>query len=347
VAVYDIIRTGHPDFNAFWHVRTSQSSFNSSSTLRIKLKQYIDEIAFQPIPQVFLPAEHSILLEEWIDETTQDGLVIQRMAIRPGVPSILMRPTTIPILFCNDMWKIFIGEIDNLLDAKLRQKEWDNSSNITRLNDKIDELQGELTISKANELQATERAQLINPTKGGSAPLNPPESYCSNSTVMQVSARPDIRSACSFANTATAPGSHWWSLNRSLWFAVAIVGWIYKRFSVLHAISLFREWLLTRWSVDLLMWLSEAIGASIRAYFSALHIVIQSYKRGNWPSGLWTYESDSLKIIGVSTWEQFSVLLIVTLFWGWMTDQMECGCTKTFLQNKWDLRLEAILCPPY
>lgn len=159
MAVYDIIRTGHPDFNAFWHVRTSQSSFNSSSTLRIKLKQYIDEIAFQPIPQVFLPAEHSILLEEWIDETTQDGLVIQRMAIRPGVPSILMRATTIPILFCNDMWKIFIGEIDNLLDAKLRQKEWDNSSNITRLNDKIDELQGELTISKANELQATERAQ--------------------------------------------------------------------------------------------------------------------------------------------------------------------------------------------
>jgi hypothetical protein len=69
---------------------------------------------------------------------------------------------------------------------------------------------------------------LINPTKGGSAPLNPPESYCSNSTVMQVSARPDIRSACSFANTATAPGSHWWSLNRSLWFAVAIVGWIWS-----------------------------------------------------------------------------------------------------------------------
>ena len=29
--------------------------------------------------------------------------------------------------------------------------------------------------------------------------------YCSNSMIMQISARPDIRSACSFANTDVAP----------------------------------------------------------------------------------------------------------------------------------------------
>jgi len=35
--------------------------------------------------------------------------------------------------------------------------------------------------------------------------------YCSNSKIVQVSALPVIRSACSFANTVIAPVSRWWS----------------------------------------------------------------------------------------------------------------------------------------
>jgi hypothetical protein len=158
MAVYDVIRTGPPDYSAFWQVRTSQARFKNSSTLMVRLKQHVEPIAYQPIPQVLLPADHPVILDEWTDEVTLDGTEIQRMSVRPGILSIELRPCSIPMVFCEEMWKVFIGVIDNILDAKLRQGTWDHQTDISKLNLQLDGLRSELSTSKAAELQATQKA---------------------------------------------------------------------------------------------------------------------------------------------------------------------------------------------
>jgi hypothetical protein len=137
-------------------VRSSQANINSPSTLKIKLKLQIDQVAYQPIPQILLPADHALLLDEWTEDTTQDGTAIQRMSVRPGVLLVSLRPCTIPMIFSNEIWGTFIGEIDNILEAKIRQKMWDHQSDISRLNTHVTTLQGDLALSKNTELQATQ-----------------------------------------------------------------------------------------------------------------------------------------------------------------------------------------------
>ncbi len=53
------------------------------------------------------------------------------------------------------------------------------------------------------------------------------------------------------------------------------------------------------------------------------------------------------KTIGVSNWKQFSVLHIMTLFWEWMTDQMEYRFANEIHENNWSLELKTILRTPY
>jgi hypothetical protein len=53
------------------------------------------------------------------------------------------------------------------------------------------------------------------------------------------------------------------------------------------------------------------------------------------------------KIIGVSNCKQFSVLHIMTMFWKWMTDQMEYRFADEIRESNWSHELKTILRTPY
>lgn len=144
--ILDAIRTG-PDYSKFWLVR-DPDEIGTSFDLLLKFSTDINKKRFKPIPAIVLPAENKVILKEWIDFTTQDGVPIKALQCRPGVTGSSFK---LPYLTSTTTWNDFLLGIESTVSQQKREMLRDHQSEIRKL-----ALSSEQTIAEASTLNAQE-----------------------------------------------------------------------------------------------------------------------------------------------------------------------------------------------